>query len=57
LIGERLDVEFLGEIPLDPQVRKDGDEGRPIVLSAPDSPVAAAFRHIADRIRSVCTAG
>jgi ATP-binding protein involved in chromosome partitioning len=53
-ISERLGVEFLGEIPLDPTLRKEGDEGRPIVQSHPDAPVARAFVDIADRIRAVC---
>ncbi len=50
-ISTRLGVPFLGEIPLDPTVRKVGDEGRPIVLSDPGAPVAKAFFEIADRIR------
>jgi ATP-binding protein involved in chromosome partitioning len=50
-ISERLGVEFLGELPLDPELRKVGDEGRPIVLSDPASPVARAFFDIAARIR------
>ncbi len=52
-ISERLGVPFLGEIPLDPEVRKVGDEGRPIVQSDPDSPVAKAFLEIADRVREL----
>ena len=51
-ISERLKVPFLGEIPLDPHVRKVGDEGRPIVVSDPDAPVAKVFFDIADRIRN-----
>ncbi|HXV14955.1 MAG TPA: Mrp/NBP35 family ATP-binding protein [Candidatus Krumholzibacteria bacterium] len=51
-ISERLGVPFLGEIPLDPEVRKVGDEGRPIVQSDPGSPVARAFLEIADRMRA-----
>jgi ATP-binding protein involved in chromosome partitioning len=52
-ISERLGVPFLGEIPLDPHVRKVGDEGHPIVQSDPEAPVAKAFFEIADRIRSL----
>jgi len=52
-ISERLGVEFLGELPLDPTVRRVGDEGRPIVLSDPDSPVAKEFFAIAEKIRDV----
>ena len=35
---------FLGEIPIDPSVRIGGDEGVPVVISHPDSPVSKAFR-------------
>jgi len=50
-ISERLGVEFLGEIPLDPTVRKVGDEGNPIVLHDPASPIAKVFLAIAEKIR------
>jgi len=52
--GERcareMGVPFLGEVPLDPSVRRTGDSGTPVVLAAPDSPVAAAFRDLAGRV-------
>jgi len=51
-ISERLGVDFLGELPLDPTVRKVGDEGNPIVLHDPNAPVARAFFAIADKIRA-----
>jgi ATP-binding protein involved in chromosome partitioning len=50
-VSDRLGVDFLGEIPLDPHLRRLGDEGRPIVLADPGSPVARAFFEIASRIR------
>ena len=55
-ISKRLGVPFLGEIPLDPKVRQDGDEGRPVVKSDPKSPVARAFFDIAEHIRTACPA-
>jgi ATP-binding protein involved in chromosome partitioning len=49
--GEKLaqeqNVPFLGRIPLEAGVRQGGDYGRPVVLSAPDSPAAKAFRQLA----------
>ncbi|MGI9168886.1 MAG: P-loop NTPase [Caulobacteraceae bacterium] len=45
--AERLGVPFLGEIPIDIDLRKGADEGRPLVASAPDSSVARAFVAIA----------
>jgi ATP-binding protein involved in chromosome partitioning len=40
-------VPFLGAVPLHPEVRKGGDEGRPVVASQPDSPCGQALRRIA----------
>lgn len=50
-LAQQLDVPLLGEIPLDQSIREASDEGRPIVLSAPDSPAALAFRRAAQRLR------
>jgi ATP-binding protein involved in chromosome partitioning len=46
----RLGVEFLGELPLTLAIREHSDAGRPVVLAAPDSGEAAAYRAIADRV-------
>ncbi len=43
-------VPYLGSIPMDPAVRVGGDAGEPVVISAPDSPVAQALRSIAEQI-------
>ncbi|GMV32693.1 Mrp/NBP35 family ATP-binding protein [Chloroflexi bacterium CFX5] len=52
--GERLaqstETTFLGQIPIDPNVRIGGDTGKPIVDSNPESPVAKAFDEIAMKI-------
>ncbi len=48
--AERLGVEFLGEVPLDMAIRETSDEGRPIVVSQPDSPHAKVYRAIAARV-------
>jgi ATP-binding protein involved in chromosome partitioning len=52
--GEKLaqmtGVPFIGSIPIDPQVRIGGDEGMPVVLSHPDSPVSKALEEIAEKI-------
>jgi ATP-binding protein involved in chromosome partitioning len=46
----KLGVDFLGEIPLDMEIRETSDGGNPIVVSHPDSPHAKAYRAIADSI-------
>jgi ATP-binding protein involved in chromosome partitioning len=46
----QMQVDFLGEIPLDMAIREGSDAGRPIVAADPDSPHAAAYRAIAEKI-------
>ena len=48
--AERLGTDFLGEIPIDLAIRETSDEGRPIVVSQPDSPYSQTFRDIAARV-------
>ncbi len=48
--ADRLGVEFLGEIPLDIEIRETSDGGHPIVVSKPDSEHAKVFRAIGARI-------
>jgi ATP-binding protein involved in chromosome partitioning len=48
--AERLDVEFLGEVPLDIAIRETSDGGNPIVVAAPESEHAQIFRRIAERL-------
>ncbi len=55
LEAEKLGVEFLGEVPLDIEIRETSDSGRPIVVSQPDSPHAKTFVAIAERIRDKVT--
>jgi Mrp family chromosome partitioning ATPase len=37
-IAKELGVPFLGSIPLDPEMRKAGDEGRPFIIRSKDNP-------------------
>ena len=45
-------LPFLGRLPLDPQIRIDGDEGRPVVISQPESKPAMIFNDIACQVAS-----
>jgi len=49
--AKRLEVPFLGEIPLDPAIRETSDAGSPIVASRPESAQAEAFVAVAREIR------
>jgi ATP-binding protein involved in chromosome partitioning len=48
--AERLNVPFLGEVPLEMSIRETSDAGLPIVATKPDSPQAAAYRAIAEKV-------
>src|SRR5215210_6803237 len=49
-IAKQFKVNFLGKVPLQPRVREGGDQGRPVVVTHPESPEAAAFREVAGEI-------
>ncbi|WP_019970883.1 Mrp/NBP35 family ATP-binding protein [Mycobacterium sp. 141] len=46
------DVPLLGQVPIDPLLVSAGDDGVPLVLSAPDSPAAQELRKVADALSS-----
>ena len=48
--AERLGVTFLGEVPLQMEIRETSDLGTPIVVSKPDGPEAAIYRGIAAKV-------
>lgn len=58
LVAQRLsqqlqaEVPLLGSVPLDTTLRQAGDDGAPVVLSAPDSPSGTALRSIAAQLAS-----
>ena len=49
-VADEYGVPLLGQLPLDPDTRKGGDEGAPITVRRRDSPQAAAFRDVARRV-------
>lgn len=49
-LAEAAGVPFIGEIPLDPQVRVGGDSGTPIVVSDPQSAAGLALKAVAQDI-------
>ena len=48
--AERLQVPFLGRIPLDAGISESGDAGMPAILAFPDSEQALAFHQVAGTI-------
>ncbi len=49
-VADEYGIPLLGQLPLDPDTRKGGDEGAPITVRRPDSPQATAFREVARRV-------
>ena len=49
-LAKATESTFLGQIPIDPNVRIGGDTGKPIVDAYPESPVAKALTEIAQKI-------
>jgi len=49
--AERLNVPFLGEVPLDMEIREKSDSGQPVLVTSPDGPHAKIYRGIAARVR------
>ena len=56
-MAQQFGVSFLGNIELDPEVRKSGDGGKPVVLEGENSPHAKSIfefaRNVVARVAEV----
>jgi ATP-binding protein involved in chromosome partitioning len=50
IMAKQFGVPFLGNIALDPEVRKSGDGGKPVVLEGENSPHAKSIFEFANRV-------
>ena len=50
--AEEFQKEFIGEIPINPEVGKNGDEGKPMVEAKPDHEISKIYINFAKKIRS-----
>ena len=50
--AEEFKKDFLGEIPIDPDVGKSGDNGKPIVEENPDNEISKIYLNFAKKIKS-----
>ena len=50
--AEEFNKEFLGEIPINPEVGKSGDEGKPIVEANPNHEISKIYLELASKIKS-----
>ncbi len=48
--SEKLGVPFLGEIPIETSIRMGGDQGKPILVSDPKSPISEIYRNLAGAV-------
>ena len=55
--AEKLDLPFLGEIPLDIAVRQKSDDGMPLTLAEPEGAIAAQYRAIATKLWTALETG
>ena len=52
--ASEIGVEFLGEIPLDGEIRKASDDGKPIIVAKPESKHTQTYSGIAEHIVNIC---
>ena len=50
--AKEFNKEFLGEIPIDPEVGKVGDQGKPIVENNPENKISKIYLDLANKIKS-----
>ncbi len=50
-MAEVFGIPFLGDIPLEAQVRECGDSGLPVVIAHPKSPISERFMKVAEAVR------
>ncbi|XP_067056155.1 iron-sulfur cluster transfer protein NUBPL-like [Acropora muricata] len=49
-VAKEMDLEVLGDVPLDINIRETADLGKPIVVSQPDNPLSMCFKEVSSRI-------
>jgi len=49
-LADKCAVPLLGQLPLDQKIRTDADNGKPTVVSAPESPLGLQYRECARRV-------
>lgn len=57
LTAQALKTGFLGEVPIDEEIRQGGDHGIPVVISNPDGSATEAFDSIAESISDLVRIG
>jgi ATP-binding protein involved in chromosome partitioning len=55
--AKRLDVPFLGEVPLNMTIRELSDAGRPVVVTDPEGPHARTYKDMAQQVWTALSGG
>ena len=55
-LAKELDVPFLGQIPIDPEICEEADKGIPFVMGHVDTPAAEAFKEIVKKVEDFLNA-
>ena len=55
--AKRLDVPFLGEVPLNMTIRELSDAGRPVVVADPEGPHATIYKDMAQQVWASLSGG
>ena len=50
--AKEFEKQFLGEIPINPEIGKTGDEGKPIVEANPEHEISKIYLELANKIKS-----
>ena len=51
--AEEFNKDFLGEIPIDPEIGKQGDLGLPIVEKDPQNKISKIYLDLAEKLKSI----
>lgn len=52
-LARQMDIPLLGAIPIDMELRRGGDKGKPLMIDFPDSETGKVFKEIARRVSSM----
>ena len=55
-LADELELELLGEIPLDPRIHEGGDRGEPIVVAEPTAGASRAIDRLTERVMATTEA-
>ncbi len=50
-MAEKMRIQYLGAIPLDPSIMSSGEDGIPVLLNGTDSAAAKSFMKIAEKVK------